>query len=149
MIRRREFITLLGGAAVWPLAARAQQGDRVRRIGVLINLAPNDPESSARLTAFVQALQQLAWTDGRNVRIDLRGGVGDINRLRALAQELVGLQPDIILAGGTAATIAIQRETPTIPIVFTAVTDPVASGLVRRQGAIRHTQIFEINTNHF
>ena len=91
-IRRREFITLLGGAAVWPLAARAQQGDRVRRIGVLMSSDENDPEQKRRLTAFTQALADLGWTDGRNVRIDLRWGRSDINRIRALAQELVGLQ---------------------------------------------------------
>src|SRR5262249_13222944 len=111
MIRRREFITLLGGAAAWPLAARAQQGDRVGRIGVLIGADENDPEEKRRLSAFTQALAGLGWTDGRSVRMDLRWGGGDINRIRALAQELVGLQPDIILTNGTAATAALQRET--------------------------------------
>ena len=96
MIRRREFITLLGGAAAWPLAARAQQGDHVRRIGVLMSLDGNDPEMNLRYSAFTQALANLGWTDGRNVRIDLRWGGGDINRIRALAQELVGSQPEII-----------------------------------------------------
>jgi putative ABC transport system substrate-binding protein len=134
MIRRREFITLLGGAAALPLAARAQQGDRVRRIGVLIGgLDQNDPPAKSELSAFAQSLADLGWTDGRNVRMDPRWGGADINRIRALAQELVSLQPDIIVVGGsTDATLAIQRETRTIPIVFVAVGDPVASGIVPR-----------------
>ena len=108
MIRRRHFITLLGGAAAWPLAARAQQGERMRRIGVLMPGDENDPAAKARISAFTQALADLGWTDGRNVRIDLRWGGGDINRMRVLAQELVGLQPDIILASGTQATVAVH-----------------------------------------
>jgi len=148
-LRRREFIAGLGGAAAWPLAARAQQGN-VRRIGVLMAGDENDPVWKPRLFAFAQALAALGWTDGRNVRTDVRWAApDDIYRIRALAQELVGTQPDIILANSTPATVALQRETRTIPIVFAAVGDPVASGIVRRQGAIRHTQIFEINTNHF
>jgi putative ABC transport system substrate-binding protein len=130
MMRRREFIAGLGGAAAWPLALRAQQGDRVRRIGVLMSFDENNPQGKLRLSAFTQALANLGWTDGRNVRMDLRWWGGDINRIRALAQELVGLQPDIILAWGTTATVALQRETRTIPIVFVNVADPVASGLV-------------------
>ena len=129
-LRRREFIAGLGGSAAWPLAARAQQGGRVRRIGVLMPGGENDPVSKPRLSAFAQALANLGWTDGRNVRMDLRWGGGDAERRRALAQELVGLQPDIILANGTLATVALQRETRTIPIVFANVGDPVASGLV-------------------
>ena len=110
-IKRREFITLLGGAAVWPLAARAQRGDRVRRIGVLIGLDENDPVSKTALSAFTQALADLGWTDGRNVRIDLRWAGDDTNRIRALAQELVGLQPEIILTAGTAVTpIGYERS---------------------------------------
>ena len=132
MIRRRQFITLLGGAAAWPLAARAQQGDRMRRIGVLMPGDENDPVWKTRLSAFTQALADLGWTVGRNVRMDLRWGGGDVNPIRALAQELVGLQPDTILTNGTAATAAVQRETRTIPIVFANVVDPVASGLVER-----------------
>ena len=131
-IRRREFIAGLGGAAAWPLAARAQQGDRVRRIGVLTGGDENDPEQKRRISAFTQALADLGWTDGRNMRMDLRWFGDDINRARALAQELVGLQPDIILTGGAAATVPVQRETRTIPIVFASVTDPVASGIVPR-----------------
>jgi putative ABC transport system substrate-binding protein len=132
-MNRREAITLLGGAAVaWPLAARAQQGDRVRRIGVLIPGDENDPSMKPRVSAFTQALADLGWTVGRNVRIDLRWGGADINRIRALAQELVGLQPDIILANSAAVTVALQRETRTIPIVFANVGDPVAVGIVER-----------------
>jgi putative ABC transport system substrate-binding protein len=131
-LRRREFITFLGGAAAWPLAARAQQGDRVRRIGVLTGGDENDPVMKPRVSAFTQALSDLGWADGRNVRTDLRWAGTDINRIRALAQELVGQQPDIILAGGIAATIALQRETRTIPIVFAGASDPVASGVVAR-----------------
>jgi putative ABC transport system substrate-binding protein len=129
MIPRREFITLLGGAAAWPLAAGAQQGDRVRRIGYLMSGDENDPVWKPRLSAFMQALAGLGWTDGRNVRMDVRWGGADINRIRALAQELVGLQPDIILAVAT-ATAAVQRETRTIPIVCATLGDPVASGIV-------------------
>ena len=131
-MKRRDFITLLGGAAAWPLAASAQQGNRVRRIGVLMAFDENDPAGKLRVSAFTQALAGLGWTDGRNVRIDFRWGGGDINRINALAQELVGLQPDIIVTTGSAPTVALQRETRTIPIVFANVGDPVASGLVAR-----------------
>jgi putative ABC transport system substrate-binding protein len=131
-MNRRKFITLLGGAAAWPLAARAQQGDRMRRIGVLVGGDENDPAWKRRLSAFTQALGDLGWADGRNVRMDLRWGREDINRIRALAQELVGLQPDIIVTSNTPATVAFQRETRTIPIVFASVGDPVASGIVPR-----------------
>jgi putative ABC transport system substrate-binding protein len=131
-VRRRKFIAGLGGAAAWPLAARAQQGGRMRRIGVLMTVDENDPVGKTMLSAFTQALASLGWTDGRNVRMDLRWGGGDINRIRTLAQELVGLQPDIILASGTPEAVALQRETRTIPIVFAAAADPVASGLVAR-----------------
>src|SRR5215510_8861703 len=111
-MRRRDFITLLGSAATaWPLAAQAQKTDRVRRIGVLMGFDENDPEGKRRYSAFTQALADLGWTDGRNVRMDLRWGGGDINRIRPLAQELAGLQPDIIVTGGTPATVALQRIT--------------------------------------
>ena len=126
-INRREFIAGLGGAAAWPLAARAQQGDRIRRIGVLMGGDENDPVRNASVSAFTQTLAGLGWTVGRNVRMDLRWGGGDINRVG----ELVGLQPDIIVASTTTATAALQQETRTIPIVF-VVGDPVASGLVPR-----------------
>jgi putative ABC transport system substrate-binding protein len=131
-MRRREFIAGLGSAAAWPLAARGQQADRVQRVGVLMPGNENDPEQRARLSAFTQALADLGWVDGRNMRMDLRWGGGDTNRMRALALELVRLQPDIILPNGTAATAAVRRETQTIPIVFANVGEPVASGLVPR-----------------
>jgi len=133
MIRRRELITLLGGAAAWPLAADAQQpSGRMRRIGYLASLYENDPVAKTVVSAFTQALAGLGWTDGRNVRMDLRWGGPDINRIRASAQELVGLQPDIIVTDVTASAAALQRETRTIPIVFAAVADPLASGIVAR-----------------
>ena len=131
-MNRRDFITLLGGAAAWPLAARAQQSDRVRRVGMLIGFDENDPVGKTNVAAFTQALAELSWTDGRNVRMDLRWYGGDINRMRALAQELVGLQPDIILTESTPAAATLQRETRTIPIVFVGVADPVASNIVAR-----------------
>ena len=131
-MRRREFIAGLGSAAAWPVVARAQQGDRVRRIGVLLAGEENDPAWKPRVSVFTQALAGLGWTDGRNVRMDLRWAGGDPNRIRGLAQELVGLQPDIILASTTPATVALQRETRTIPIVFANVGDPVVSGTVAR-----------------
>jgi putative ABC transport system substrate-binding protein len=131
-INRRETITLLSGAAAWPFAARAQQGNRVRRIGVLMVGNENDPFYKSVISAFTQALANLGWTEGRNVQIDFRWLGGDINRIRALSQELVGLQPDIILTGGTPATTALQRETRTIPIVLVGVSDPVAGGIVAR-----------------
>jgi len=132
MIRRRTFIAGLGSAAAWPVVARAQQGDRVRRIGVLISEDENDPDQKRRYLAFTQALAELGWTDGRKVRIDPRWASGDIDRMRALAHELVGLQPDIIVASAASATAALQRETRTIPIVFTNAVDPVARGIVQR-----------------
>jgi putative ABC transport system substrate-binding protein len=131
-MRRREFIAGLGSAAAWPMVARAQQRERMRRIGVLMPYDENDDlDGKQRYFAFTQALAGLGWTDDR-VRLDLRWAGGDINRIRALAQELVGLQPEIILAGGTPGTRALQRETRTIPIVFASVAEPVASGIVAR-----------------
>ena len=130
-INRCEFIALLGSAAVWPLAARAQQGDRVRRIGVFMVGDQNDPVAKANVSAFTQALAGLGWADGRNVRLDVRWAGGDANRIRALAQELVSLQPDIILANSAPVTVALQRETRTIPIVFANLSDPVGSGFVQ------------------
>jgi putative ABC transport system substrate-binding protein len=131
-MKRRTFIAGLGSAAAWPLAARAQQDERVRRVGVLESGDENDPLEKARISAFTQALANLGWTEGRNVRLDLRWGGGDINRIRALAQELVGLRPDIIVTNQTPPTVAVQRETRTIPIVFASVGDPVASSIVAR-----------------
>ena len=129
-LRRRDFI--LGGAvAAWPLAARAQQVDRVRRIGVLISGDENDPAWKTPLSALTQALADLSWTDGHNMRMDLRWYGDDTNRIRALAQELVGLQPGVILASG-GATGTLQRETRTIPIVFANLGDPVVSGIFER-----------------
>ena len=131
---RREFIAGLGAVAAWPVVARAQQADRLRRIGVLMQPDENDPGVKTFVSAFTQALAGLGWTDRRNVRIDLRGARGDTNRIRALAQELVGLQPDIIVTNATPATVALQRETRTIPIVMVGVAEPVGSGLVAGSG---------------
>jgi putative ABC transport system substrate-binding protein len=134
-LQRREFVTLLGGTAAWPLAARAQQGDRLRRIGVLMGFDENDPLAKPRVSAFTQALADLGWTDGRNVRIDLRWYGNDINYwIRAFAQELVALQPDIIVTSSTPATAAVQQETRTIPIVLAGVADPISfHAIVRRE----------------
>jgi putative ABC transport system substrate-binding protein len=129
-MRRREFITLLGGAAAWPLAARAQQPERMRRIGVLMSLAPDDPDGRARNVAFLQGLQQLGWTDGRNVQIDHRWGGGDADSLRKYAAELVALAPDALLASGTVTVTPLLQVTRTIPIVFVQVADPVGAGFV-------------------
>jgi putative ABC transport system substrate-binding protein len=131
-IARRKFVVALAGAAAWPLAVHAQQGERVRRIGLLMWGDENDPELKRRYSALTQALADLGWTDGRNVWMDLRWAGGDTNRIRPLAQELVALQPNIIFATSTPATVALQRETRTIPIVFVDVADPVASGIVER-----------------
>src|SRR5262249_57495894 len=123
-MKRREFISLLGGTAVaWPLSARAQQ-DRVRRIGVLMNLAANDPEGQARVAAFVQALRQLGWTDGANARIDYRWSGGDEARVRGYAAELAALAPDAILTTGAVTLGPLQQVSRTVPIVFVNVTDP-------------------------
>ena len=129
-MRRREFIAGLGGAAAWPLAARAQQPDRMRRIGVLMAWDENDPEAKACLSGFTQGLAELGWTDGRNLRMDVRWAAGNVDRMRMFAKELVDLQPDVILANSTPVTAALQRETRTIPIVFVTVSDPVGAGFV-------------------
>jgi putative tryptophan/tyrosine transport system substrate-binding protein len=131
-MKRREFIAGVGSAAAWPMIVRAQQGDRVRRIGVLMPGDEIDLVARTFVSAFTQALAGFGWTDGRNLRMDVRSAGGDTNRIRALAQELVGLQPDIIVAGGAPVTVALQRETRTIPIVFLGLSDPVASGMVER-----------------
>ena len=131
MRSRRKFITLIGGAAAaWPLAARAQQAQQVRRIGVLMGWDESDREAQSNLAAFVQELQQLGWTDGRNMRIDYRWSNGDVNRMRIFAKELADLAPDAILAHTTPVTAALQRETRTIPIIFVVVSDPVGEGFV-------------------
>ena len=130
-MRRREFITLLGGMALTaPRAAFSQATDRTRRIGVLMPLAVDDPEAKARLAAFLDGLQQLGWTDGRNVRIDTRWPGGDADRSRKYAAELVALEPDVILASSTASVAALQRITRSVPIVFASVIDPVGAGFV-------------------
>jgi len=130
MIARRQFITLLGGAAAWPLSARAQQGERMRRIGVLAGLSADDAQGQARLVAFVQGLQQLGWTDGRNVRIDFRWGAGDADRFRRYAAELIALAPDVVLASGSPAVGPLLHATRTVPVVFASVGDPVGAGYV-------------------
>jgi putative ABC transport system substrate-binding protein len=130
VIRRREVIAGLGGVAAWPVVGRAQQGDRVRRIGLLIPSDETDPLAKLQRSVFTQALADLGWTDGRNVRVDVRWSGGDTDRTQVFAKELVGLQPDILVAGASPATVALHRETSTIPIVFYGVGDPVAGGLV-------------------
>jgi putative ABC transport system substrate-binding protein len=130
-LHRREFITLIGGAAAaWPLTARAQQPEKMRRIGVLMPNAADDPEYQARMAAFLQGLAQLGWIDGRNVRIDTRWGVADAERIRKYAAELVALAPDVILAHSSGALAPLLQATRTVPIVFTNVPDPVGAGFV-------------------
>ena len=129
-MKRRELITLLGGAAAWPWAARAQQPERMRRIGVLMSLAADDPEMKARLAAFLQGLQHLGWTDGSNLRIDTRSTAGDAERIRRHAAELVALAPDVILASGGQVVGGLLQVTRTVPVVFTQTPDPVGAGFV-------------------
>src|SRR5258707_15278173 len=119
-MRRREFITLIGAAAAWPLAGRAQQGDQMRRVGVLIGIAANDPDAQTRLAAFVQNLQQLGWTDGRNVRIDYRWGGGDADRVRKYAAALLALRPDLVFASGGAVG-GVVWSASACPVVFSNV----------------------------
>jgi putative ABC transport system substrate-binding protein len=130
-VRRREFITLSGGAAIaWPLTALAQQGKRMRRVGVLMPYAANDPQAQTRNAAFLQALQQLGWTVGNNVEIDYRWSAGSEDDTRKYAAELVGLAPDVIFVSGSAAVEPLRRATRTVPIVFVLVPDPVGAGFV-------------------
>jgi putative ABC transport system substrate-binding protein len=129
-IGRRQFISALGSATAWPLAARAQQTDHMRRIGVLMSYAESDPAAQSEVAAFRGALPKLGWMEGNNLRIELRWAAGDADRERTFAKELVDLRPDLILGQTTAVTSALARETRTIPIVFVGVTDPIASGLV-------------------
>jgi len=130
-MKRRDFITLLGGAAAgWPMVARAQQAERMRRIGVLINFASDDVEGQARLTTFREGLRQLGWTEGGNVRIDTRWAAGDPDRYRQYVAELLALAPDVILAISSAALASLLQATRTVPIVFTTVADPVGAGYV-------------------
>jgi putative tryptophan/tyrosine transport system substrate-binding protein len=128
-MKRRDFIAGLGSAAAWPVVTRARS-ERVRRIGLFVLGDENGPVGKTFVSVFTQGLADLGWTNGHNVRIDLRWHADDIHQIPAIAQELVGLQPDIIVPNSTAATIALQRETRTIPIVFASVSEPVASGLV-------------------
>jgi putative tryptophan/tyrosine transport system substrate-binding protein len=131
MMKRREFITLLGGAAAaWPVAARAQQPDRMRRVGMLSNLAESDSEAQAPVAALHQALAELGWVDGRNLRIDHRRAAGDPRRLIAFAKEMLGLQPDVVIGHTTPAVIALRNETDTIPIVFVQISDPIGTGFI-------------------
>jgi putative ABC transport system substrate-binding protein len=131
-MQRREFITLLGGATVtWPLAARAQQADRVRRIGILMNIAADDSVAQNYVGAFMQGLAQLGWSVGRNLRVDLRWGAGDAERIRRYAAELVALSPDVILAAGGPVVIAVQLSSRTVPIGFAQSIDPVGAGYVQ------------------
>jgi putative ABC transport system substrate-binding protein len=129
-MRRREFLSLLGGAAAWPLAARAQQPERMRRIGLLVNVSEADPGRQRFIGTFLQALQQLGWEDGRNLRIDIRWGAGDPEHYRRYAAELVEHAPDVILAITTPAVVALQQASRDVPIVFVGVVDAVGSGLV-------------------
>jgi putative tryptophan/tyrosine transport system substrate-binding protein len=131
-MRRREFIALLASAtAAWPLTAHAQQSDRVRRIGVLTPLAQGDPEGQARLMAFQQGLEKLGWTIGRDVRIDYRWGVDDVEKTNAAIAELLAMQPDVILASTSRVIATLRQATHTVPIVFTMIYEPVAQGFVQ------------------
>jgi putative ABC transport system substrate-binding protein len=130
-MRRREFITLLGGtAAAWPLGARAQQAERIRRIGVLMNVAADHPVGQARNAAFLQELAQLGWIDGRNLRIEYRWAAGDAEGIRRYAAELAAIAPEVILAPGSATAVPLLQATRTVPIVFVHATDPVGAGFV-------------------
>jgi putative tryptophan/tyrosine transport system substrate-binding protein len=148
-MRRREFIALLGGAAAaWPLAARAQQAERMRRIGMLTHYSHTDREGQVRIAAFLDTLQRLGWTDGRHVRIEYRWSAGDAGREKASAAELVRSKPDVIVVAGWTALAELQRLTSTIPVVFTQVSDPIGSGFVaslaRPGGNISGFQNFEL-----
>jgi putative tryptophan/tyrosine transport system substrate-binding protein len=130
-VKRRDFITLLGGTAAWPLAARAQQGERMRRIGVLMARAANDPEGQKQAAALQRGIEELGWLPGRNVEIEYRWPAGDASRAQALAKELVDWGPDILVANSTPSLVAARQATSTIPIVFVAIADPVAQGFVQ------------------
>jgi putative tryptophan/tyrosine transport system substrate-binding protein len=150
-MRRREFITFLGGAAVaWPLAARAQQRDeKVRRVGLLMNFREGDVEGKARLAAFLERMQELGWSEGRNLKLELRWSGADIERMRTVARELVALEPDLVVAVGTPAVSALAQETSSIPIIFTQVSDPVGTGFVtnlaRPGGNVTGFTLFEFS----
>ena len=125
-MKRREFITLLGGAAAWPLAARAQQPAHVKRVGILMGALENNPEVQARLAAFREGFEKLGWAEGRNIHIEYRFALGD-PQIQPLARELVALQPDVILAHGPPAAVALHREMRTIPVVFASIGDPISA----------------------
>jgi ABC-type uncharacterized transport system substrate-binding protein len=149
-VKRRQFITLLGGAAAaWPLAARGQQAERVRRVGVLMAVAESDADVRSGVALFQQRLQELGWNDGRNIRIDYRWGDADADRIQALAKELVGLQPDVLVAHSTPSAKGLLQATRSIPIVFLTVTDPLGQGLVaslsRPGGNITGFSVFEFS----
>jgi putative ABC transport system substrate-binding protein len=130
-MKRRDFITLLGGAAAWPFAARAQQGERTRRVGVITGVAETDPDARARYAVLRQALQQLGWTEGHNIQFDQRfGSAGDSDLLRRHAQELIALAPDLVVAAGSQTVAALQHVSRTVPIVFAGIVDPVGAGFV-------------------
>src|SRR6516162_2492942 len=129
-LKRREIITLLSSAAAWPLAARAQQPERTRRVGALMAFSESNPEHRSLIDTFMQGLARLGWVEGRNVQIDVRWAGGDVGRMRAFAKQLAEQQPDVILAGTTPVTAALQRETGTIPIGVVIVSDPVGAGFV-------------------
>jgi len=148
-MRRRTFIAGLASAAAWPVVARAQQGERVRRIGLLMNFPEGDTEGNARLVAFLQRMRELGWSDGHNLKLEARWSGADIDQMRTFAREIVVGQPDLIVAVGTPATSAVMRETRTIPIVFTQVSDPVGGGLVtnlaRPSGNVTGFTLFEFS----
>ncbi len=150
-MRRREFITLFGGVVAWPRTARAQQPQQMRRIGLLMNRVTDDPEGQATVAAFQEGLQKMGWSDGRNVRFDIRWGTNDVERDRRDAAELIGLAPDVILAGGTPGVTALRRITRNLPIVFVGVTDPVGAGLVdtlaRPGGNVTGFMLFEYSSS--
>src|SRR5262245_34703252 len=140
-MQRRQFITVFGGAAIWPLAVRAQQPERMRRVGVLMPFSKDNPEGLARVAAFREGLQKLGWAEGRNIRIDYRWTALDKELMQRFAKELVALQPDLILAQSTPATAVLLQQTRTIPIVFALLADPIGSGFVAsfpRPGGKRH-----------
>jgi putative ABC transport system substrate-binding protein len=129
-MRRRDFIAVVSGAVAWPLAARAQQADRIRRIGVLMAYASTDPEGQALLAEFTRHLAEIGWAEGRNVRIEVRWGGSNVDLLHTFAKELIGLKPDVLVASSTPTTTALARQTQTIPIIFTLVADPVGNRFV-------------------
>jgi putative ABC transport system substrate-binding protein len=129
-VRRRDFITLLGGAAAWPLSGLAQQPERMRRVGILMGYVEKDPEFQVRLDAIIQGLGQAGWIEGRNIRLDVRWTNVDVGRTQVLAKELIALQPDVVVAATTLPTAALRQQTRTLPIVFASVADPVGEGFV-------------------